>query len=221
MGEERTAIRLVLLGPPGAGKGTQSDRIAEHYHIPHISTGDLFRTHLRAGSSLGKTAQGYMNEGRLVPDGVTEAMVWERLAESDAQAGYVLDGFPRNLAQAEHFDQDPSRRLDRVIHLVADEALLLDRLTGRWTCPKCQASYHLRFHAPRQAGICDACGTRLTERADDRAEAVERRLRVYFAETEPLVGYYRERGLLVAVDGSRSVEEVTEAVLKALEVADD
>ncbi|MCL4521688.1 MAG: adenylate kinase [Firmicutes bacterium] len=213
-------MRLVMLGAPGAGKGTQADRLAVRYGIPHVSTGDLFRANLSQGTALGQTAQRFMSQGQLVPDEVTEAMAWERLNAGDAETGYILDGFPRNVAQAQHFESKlvlAQQSLRAVVHIYVEPVVLERRLTGRRTCPGCKASYHVVFNPPALAGICDACGAELVQRDDDRPETVKKRLEVYMDETAPLVNYYSERGLLVMVDGNWPVDNVTDAILARLE----
>lgn len=212
-------MRLVMLGAPGAGKGTQADRLAERYGVPHVSTGDLFRAHFRQNTELGQTARRYMQEGHLVPDDVTEAMVWQRLGEADTHRGYILDGFPRTLPQAEHFDAALSaanQRLSGVFHVEVDRAVLQSRLTGRRSCPECKATYHVQFDPPSVADVCDQCGARLVQREDDRSETVARRLEVYHTETEPLVQYYARQGLLRTVDGNQSMDEVTASLAEQL-----
>jgi adenylate kinase len=212
-------MNLVLLGPPGAGKGTQAARLAAYFGLLHVATGDLFRQNLREGTPLGLEARRYMDQGLLVPDSVTVAMVEARIDQPDAQAGFVLDGFPRNLAQAEALDRilaDRRRRLDHVLALVVDREAIVRRLTGRWVCPACQATYHVEFNPPRVAGVCDRCGTPLVQRADDSLETVTKRLAVYDEETAPLVSFYREREILTEVDGMGSVEDVTARLVGVL-----
>lgn len=212
-------MNLVLLGPPGAGKGTQAARLAAHFGLAHVATGDLFRQNLREGTPLGLEARRYMEQGLLVPDSVTVAMVEARIAQPDAESGFVLDGFPRNLAQAEALDRildGRHRRLDRVLALVVDREAIIRRLTGRWVCPSCQATYHVEFNPPRTAGVCDRCGTALVQRADDSLETVTKRLAVYDEETAPLVSFYREREILTEVDGMGTVEDVTARLVGVL-----
>lgn len=212
-------MRVVLLGPPGAGKGTQAARLAEALGVPHVSTGDLFRKNLREGTPLGLEAKRYMEAGQLVPDAVTEQMVAARLGAPDAAAGAVLDGFPRNLAQAAALDRllaAKGWRLDRAVLLAVPRDLVIERLTGRRVCPVCQATYHIVFHPPRVAGRCDRDGAELVQRPDDRRETVEERLLVYDRETAPLEAWYRERGLLLTVDGSGEPDAVTARLVAAL-----
>lgn len=207
---------VILLGPPGAGKGTQAARLSGRLGLPHVSTGDLFRENLSRSTPLGLRAKGFMNEGKLVPDEVVLEMLFDRVSRPDCAEGYLLDGFPRTLGQAEALE----RRLGRgarvlVLDLdVADEALV-DRLTGRRTCRGCGRIYHLRHAAPKSAGRCDACGGELYQRDDDRGEVVAKRLAVYRQETQPLEGYYRSRGLLVEVDGGRAPEDVFRSLEEA------
>lgn len=217
-------MRLILLGAPGAGKGTQAQALAAHYRVPHISTGEIFRQNLTQGTELGERARSYMQKGLLVPDDVTEAMVDARLGEPDAEAGFILDGFPRTVPQAKALEvmiQRRGLRLDAALLLVVPEDLLTLRLTGRRVCPQCGANYHVQFHPPKRDGWCDHCGAALVQRPDDSLETVKTRLRVYEEQTAPLIGYYRDRGLLREVDGRRPVEEVTAHVVRLLEGGND
>ena len=212
-------MRIVLVGPPGAGKGTQAQFIASHLAIPKISTGDIFRSNVTQGTPLGRQAKEYMNRGDLVPDEVTIAMVRDRLNEEDAQPGFLLDGFPRNVPQAETLKKqlmDWDTRLTVVLELVVDEDEVVRRLSGRRTCRRCERVWHIMFDPPTRDGICDACGGELFQRDDDREETVRHRLEVYKQQTAPLVSYYADEGVLIGIDATGPVEEVTERALAAL-----
>ncbi|WP_030451481.1 adenylate kinase [Herbidospora cretacea] len=205
-------MRLVLVGPPGAGKGTQAQFIASHLSIPKISTGDIFRANVSGGTELGKLAKTYMDRGDLVPDEVTIAMVRGRLAEDDAQDGFLLDGFPRNVAQAEVLKKmlaDLGSGLDLVLELVVDDDEVVRRLAGRRTCRSCGKVWHVDFDPPKKDGVCDACGGELFQRDDDREETIRHRLEVYQEQTSPLINFYADEGILRGVDATGPVEEVT------------
>ena len=212
-------MRIVLVGPPGAGKGTQAQFIATHLAIPKISTGDIFRYNVSQGTPLGRQAKEYMDRGDLVPDEVTIAMVRDRLNEDDAKDGFLLDGFPRNVPQAETLKKqlmDWDTRLTVVLELVVDEDEVVRRLSGRRTCRRCERVWHIMFDPPTRDGICDACGGELFQRDDDREETVRHRLDVYKQQTAPLVSYYADEGVLIGIDATGPVEEVTERALAAL-----
>lgn len=213
------ALRLVLVGPPGAGKGTQAQALAEHFAIPAISTGDIFRSNVESGTRLGLEAKRYMDAGELVPDDVTIGMVRDRLARPDTDAGFMLDGFPRNVDQAEALDillSELGVRLDVVLQLQVDIDEVVRRLSGRRTCSGCGRIWHVEYDPTTVAGICDACGGQLFQRDDDQPETIRRRLEVYDEQTEPLIGYYDERGLLISLNASGPVEEITERAIAAL-----
>lgn len=212
-------MRVVLVGPPGAGKGTQAQFIASHLSIPKISTGDIFRANVSGGTELGRRAQAYMERGDLVPDEVTIAMVTDRLQEDDAQAGFLLDGFPRNVPQAETLKKLLSSwdtRLDVVLELVVDDDEVVRRLSGRRTCRRCGRVWHVTFDPPASPDTCDVCGGELFQRDDDREETIRHRLEVYQQQTAPLVSYYADEGILLGLDATGPVEEVTERALTAL-----
>jgi adenylate kinase len=212
-------VRLVLVGPPGAGKGTQAEFVAAHFGIPKISTGDIFRANVSGGTELGKTAKKYMDAGDLVPDEVTNAMVRDRLAEPDAADGYLLDGFPRNVQQAEELDgilDEIGSALSVVLDLEVDHDEVVRRLSGRRTCKKCGHVWHLEYDPPSTRGICDKCGGELYQRDDDYPDTVRHRLEVYASQTAPLIEFYAERGQLVAIDALGAVEDVTERAILAL-----
>jgi adenylate kinase len=211
-------VRIVLVGPPGAGKGTQAQFIASHLSIPKISTGDIFRANVSGGTELGRQAKEYMDRGDLVPDEVTIAMVRDRLAEDDAREGFLLDGFPRNVPQAETLKKILSEwdsRIDLVLELVVDEDEVVRRLSGRRTCGRCGRIWHVMFD-DKQDDVCDDCRGQLFQRDDDKEETIRHRLEVYAEQTAPLVSFYADEGILVGIDATGPVEEVTERALAAL-----
>ncbi len=213
------ATYIVLLGPPGAGKGTQAQVISQEMNLAHISSGDLFRENLKNQTELGKLAQGYMNRGELVPDDVTIAMVRDRLTRPDCKAGALLDGFPRTPAQATALADmlgTMNEKVDSVPYISVPAEVLIERLGGRWTCPACGRVYHEKYNPPKTAGVCDVDGTKLIQRDDDKAETVERRIRVYMEQTSPLIEYYRGKGLLCEVDGTKAIDEVSKEILSAI-----
>lgn len=208
---------IILLGAPGAGKGTQAETICEHLNIPTISTGNIIREALKSGTEMGKKAKSYLDEGKLVPDEVVIGIVRDRLAQDDCKNGFVLDGFPRTIPQAEALDQ-MGVVIDKVIDLqVADEDVI-QRMSGRRICEKCGASYHMRYNKPRVEGVCDKCAGTLVQRKDDHPDTVKERLKVYHEQTEPLEEYYRKKGKLVVVKGQEDVKDTTRLTLAALEV---
>jgi adenylate kinase len=210
---------IVLLGPPGAGKGTQAEAISSELHLPHISSGDIFRENLKNETQLGKLAAGFINKGELVPDDVTIAMIRERLSKPDCQNGALLDGFPRTPAQAVAFDNLLSAingQVKSVPYICVAETVLIDRLTGRWTCRKAGHVFHEKYNPPHVSGKCDFDGSELYQREDDQAETVKHRIRVYLEQTQPLIKYYHQRGVLAEVDGTKSIEQVTLDLLKVI-----
>ncbi len=214
-------MRLVLLGPPGAGKGTQAKWLVERYGIPQLSTGDMLREAVARGTEVGRRAKAVMERGELVSDAIINAIVAERIGRADCARGFVLDGFPRTIAQAEALDSMLAARgekLDAVIEIRVEREALVERIAGRFACAKCGAGYHDRFKRPKVEGVCDRCGgTEFVRRKDDNAEAVRTRLEAYEAQTAPLLPYYRERGLLRTVDGMLPIAEVTAAIGRVLE----
>ncbi len=212
-------MHLVMLGPPGAGKGTQAALLARAHNVPHISTGDMLRGAVSDGTDLGRTAAEYMERGDLVPDDVVIGITRDRLQASDTRRGFVVDGFPRTPSQAKSLHAmlaDTDRNLDLVLNLEVAEGELIRRLTGRRVCPKCGETYHLVFNPPRALGTCDRCGKDLVQREDDTESTVRQRLQVYRRQSEPLVEHYLKAGLLVTVDGTGTVEQVHERVLSAI-----
>ena len=213
-------MNIVLLGPPGAGKGTQAKRIQDEYGLVQLSTGDMLRAAAKSGSEIGKKAKAIMDAGKLVPDDVVIQLIGERIEEPDCKKGFILDGVPRTTTQAEALDAmlaDKGLKLDHVIELEVDDAALIDRISGRFTCARCGTGYHDRYHRPKKDGVCDKCGsTEFTRRADDKAETVKTRLAAYHAQTAPILPYYRAKGSLKAVDGMASIDDVTQALKKIL-----
>lgn len=213
-------MNILIMGPAGSGKGTMSAKILENFKVPHISTGDMFRANIKEGTELGKKAQEYMNAGKLVPDEITVAMVADRLKEPDCQVGYLLDGYPRTLIQAKSFEnlsKDFAKPVEIVINLVVEFETLADRITGRRMCKNCGAIYHVRNHPSQVEGICDVCGSPLIQRADDTEEQLRVRLNEHEKNTKPVLDYYREKGLVVDINATRSIDEVWNDVAAALE----
>ncbi|MBN1452772.1 MAG: adenylate kinase [Anaerolineales bacterium] len=213
------ATYIVLLGPPGVGKGTQAKTLAEKTGLVHVSSGDLFRDNIKNQTELGQLAQSFMNKGELVPDDVTIAMVRERLARPDCEAGAILDGFPRTPAQADALKQmlvEFGGDVDCVPFVTADKDVLIERLSGRWTCRANGHVFHATFNPPKEPGVCDLDGSELYQRDDDKVETVTRRIQVYAEQTAPLIAYYREAGKLIEIDGAQPIEQVTAALMKAI-----
>ena len=212
-------MKLLIMGRPGAGKGTQAANIKEYYNIPHISTGDMFRAAIKNESKLGLTAKGYMDKGQLVPDEVTIGIVQERLLEDDCKKGFLLDGFPRTIAQAEALETFLKANgivLDAVLDVNVPAEILVRRMVGRRVCKGCGATFHVEFNAPKQEGICDVCGTPLIQRADDTYETANSRLEVYDNNTAPLLDFYNTRGLLKTVNGDQALDKVFEDIKNVL-----
>lgn len=204
-------MNLVLMGLPGAGKGTQAERIVDDYGIPHISTGDMFRAAMKEETQLGLEAKSFIDKGELVPDEVTIGIVRERLGKNDCEQGFLLDGFPRTVAQAEALEEilkDLGRTINYVINIKVDKDALMERLTGRRICKNCGATYHLVFNPPAKENVCDKCGGELYQRADDNAETVSTRLEVNLKQTEPLLNFYSEKGYLANIDGAKHINDV-------------
>ena len=212
-------MNLILLGPPGAGKGTQAAKIIEKYDIPHISTGDIFRANIKAGTELGKRAQEYMNKGQLVPDELVVEIATDRLKADDCQKGFLLDGFPRTVFQAEELDkflEAQGKKIDHVLDIDVNKEELMIRLTGRRVCKTCGASFHVVNIPPKKEGICDVCGAELVQRADDNEETAANRIEVYNNETKPLADFYEKAGSLARIDGAGTLESVFNAIVEVV-----
>ena len=212
-------MKIVMLGAPGAGKGTQAIKIADKYDIPHISTCDIFRANIKGGTELGQKAKSYIDKGELVPDEVTIGMLLDRIAQDDCKNGYVLDGFPRTIPQAESLTEalkSQGDRIDFALNIDVPDEAIIKRMSGRRACPKCGATYHIVYAAPKTENICDKCGTELIIRSDDKPETVKDRLNVYHQQTEPLIAYYKTTGVLREVDGTQELPKVFEDVVAIL-----
>ena len=212
-------MKIVMLGAPGAGKGTQAIKIADKYDIPHISTGDIFRANIKGGTELGQKAKSYIDKGELVPDEVTIGMLLDRIAQDDCKNGYVLDGFPRTIPQAESLTEalkSQGDKIDFALNIDVPDEAIIERMSGRRACPKCGATYHIVYAAPKAENICDKCGTELIIRSDDKPETVKERLNVYHQQTEPLIAYYKAAGVLREVDGTQELPKVFEDVVAIL-----
>lgn len=212
-------MKIVMLGAPGAGKGTQAIKIADKYDIPHISTGDIFRANIKGGTELGQKAKSYIDKGELVPDEVTIGMLLDRIAQDDCKNGYVLDGFPRTIPQAESLTEalkSQGDKIDFALNIDVPDEAIIERMSGRRACPKCGATYHIVYAAPKTENICDKCGSELIIRSDDKPETVKDRLNVYHQQTEPLIAYYKAAGVLREVDGTQELPKVFEDVVAIL-----
>lgn len=212
-------MRIILLGPPGAGKGTQAAGIVEKYNIPHISTGDIFRKNIKEGTDLGKKAKEYIDQGLLVPDELTVGLVTDRVTQGDCENGFMLDGFPRNVSQAEQLDaflKEANITLDKVVNIEVDKNILVSRAVGRRICKSCGATYHVEFNAPKTEGVCNVCQGELYQRADDTEETVSKRIQVYLDETKPLADYYTKQGIIADINGQQSIDKVFEDIVVAL-----
>jgi len=212
-------MKIIMLGAPGAGKGTQAKKIADKYGIPHISTGDIFRANIKGGTELGMKAKSYMDQGQLVPDDVTIGMLLDRISEADCADGYVLDGFPRTIPQAESLTkalESRGEKMEYAIDVDVPDANIVSRMSGRRACLACGATYHIVTIPPKQEDICDGCGETLVQREDDKPETVQKRLTVYHDQTQPLIEYYKQAGILVMVDGTKDLNDVFADIVSVL-----
>ena len=217
-------MKIIMVGAPGAGKGTQAKRIAEKYGIPHISTGDIFRANLKEGTELGLKAKVFMDKGALVPDEITIGMLMDRIHQADCKDGYVLDGFPRNIPQAEALTKalsEANESMDAVVDVDVPDENIMDRMSGRRTCRKCGEGYHTKYNPPKVDGICDVCGGELYIRDDDKPETVKKRLTVYHDQTQPLIDYYTKQGILKSVNGTQMMEKVFADIVKILDSCEE
>ncbi len=213
-------MKIIMLGAPGAGKGTQAKRIADKYSIPHISTGDIFRANIKNGTELGNKAKSYMDQGLLVPDELVVDLVVDRVKQDDCENGYVFDGFPRTIPQAEALDtalKVIDEKIDYAVNVEVPDSNIVERMSGRRACLNCGATYHLQYIPTKTEGICDVCGSELVLRDDDKPETVLKRLNVYHEQTQPLIDYYKNQGILAEVDGTRDMAEVFEAIVRVIE----
>lgn len=214
-------MKIIMLGAPGAGKGTQATKIADKYRIPHISTGDIFRANIKNGTELGRKAKSFIDAGGLVPDEITIGMLLDRIHEADCKDGYILDGFPRTIPQAESLTKalgDMGESIDFALEVDVPDELILKRMTGRRSCLSCGATYNIDSSPSKKEGICDVCGQKLVIRDDDKPETVKKRLEVYYEQTQPLIDYYKKAGILYVVDGTVGMEETFQTIVKILGV---
>ena len=212
-------MKIIMLGAPGAGKGTQAKRIAAKYGIPHISTGDIFRANIKGGTELGMKAKEYMDQGKLVPDEITIGMLLDRIHEEDCKNGYVLDGFPRTIPQAESLTkalEEMGESIDYAVNVDVPDSAIVSRMSGRRACVNCGATYHIQYNPPKTEGVCDVCGEKLILRDDDKPETVQNRLTVYHDQTQPLIDYYKKAGILAEVDGTQDMDKVFEDITAVL-----
>ena len=212
-------MKIIMLGAPGAGKGTQAKKIAEKYQIPHISTGDIFRSNIKEGTELGMKAKAFMDQGALVPDELTIGMLMDRIAKADCENGYVLDGFPRTIPQAESLTTalgERGQKIDYAVNVDVPDENIINRMSGRRACLNCGATYHIVYNPSKVEGICDVCGDKLVLRDDDKPETVKKRLSVYHDQTQPLIDYYKEAGVLANVDGTQDMEKVFSDIVAVL-----
>ncbi|MBS5607176.1 adenylate kinase [Clostridium sp. AF18-27] len=212
-------MKIIMLGAPGAGKGTQAKKIAAKYQIPHVSTGDIFRANIKNGTELGMKAKSYMDAGGLVPDEITIGMLLDRIHEADCENGYVLDGFPRTIPQAESLTEalaGMDEKIDYAVNVDVPDENIISRMSGRRACLNCGATYHIVYNPPKQEGVCDVCGDKLVLRDDDKPETVQKRLSVYHDQTQPLIEYYEKAGVLKQVDGTQDMEAVFQDIVKIL-----
>jgi len=209
-------MKLVLIGAPGAGKGTQAKKLSKHFDIAHISTGDLLRDEIKSGSELGKKVTAIMESGGLVSDNIVTAILSKRVKADDCKKGYILDGYPRNISQAEGLDAVVGS-IDKVVLINVDDDVIIERMAGRRSCPKCGQMYHIKYNPPETEGTCDLCNEKLTQRKDDNEETVKNRLSVYHQTTSPIIDYYKNKGILLEVDGVGDIEKITDELIKTLE----